>query len=450
MSVTLLSTLARRRHAGEVLGVTSVCSAHPWVIEASLKEAGNRPVLIEATCNQVNQEGGYTGMTPADFRDAVRSIAEAAGADPTSVIFGGDHLGPNPWKGLDAEAAMSRASDMVAAYVEAGFVKIHLDASMGCRGEPAALGDAIVAERAAHLAKVAEAAAARSDRPSPLYVIGTEVPTPGGAGAEAEALQVTRAENAVETIAKHRDAFAGAGVASAFDRVIALVVQPGVEFSHDSIHVYEPAKARGLARVLEAETGLVFEAHSTDYQPPELLRALVQDGFAILKVGPALTFAMREALYGLQRIANELKLSQDGPPLRERMEALMIDVPDHWQGHYGGSAAEQKRARHESYSDRIRYYWSMPRALAAVDALLAAFGTRPIPEALIAQWLPQVRSSVEKGRIASTPKALVIQAIQEVLSGYSAATIPRAGDDRPGEEKGKPHASVREKEVRAR
>ena len=52
--------------------------------------------------------------------------------------------------------------------------------------------------------------------------------------------------------------------------------------------------------------GLVFEAHSTDYQPPESLSRLVIDGFAILKVGPGLTFALREALYALDEIAAAL------------------------------------------------------------------------------------------------------------------------------------------------
>ena len=60
-------------HRGEHLGITSVCSAHPVVIEAALQLAKrhDKPVLIEATCNQVNQDGGYTGMTPAAFQQFV-------------------------------------------------------------------------------------------------------------------------------------------------------------------------------------------------------------------------------------------------------------------------------------------------------------------------------------------------------------------------------------------
>ena len=141
-------------------GITSVCTAHPIVIEAALSLAlrTDRRVLIEATCNQVNQEGGYTGMTPADFRKFVEGIAARVGLDPSRVILGGDHLGPNPWKHLAADEAMQRAKAMIDGYARAGFTKLHLDTSMGCAGEPAALADLVTAERAAALAKVAEAA----------------------------------------------------------------------------------------------------------------------------------------------------------------------------------------------------------------------------------------------------------------------------------------------------
>ena len=103
-----LAALALERAAGRTHGITSVCSAHPLVIEAALlqAEADGTPALIEATCNQVNQEGGYTGMTPADFRDMVFAIADRVGLARDRIILGGDHLGPNPWKDLEAEEAV--------------------------------------------------------------------------------------------------------------------------------------------------------------------------------------------------------------------------------------------------------------------------------------------------------------------------------------------------------
>ena len=158
MSHPLLDLPAARQR-GDHLGIASVCSAHPLVIEAALRlgRDGAGPVLIEATCNQVNQEGGYTGMKPADFRAFVEAIADRVGFDRSRLILGGDHLGPNPWTDLPADQAMDKAAAMIAAYAEAGFTKLHLDCSMGCAGEPVALDDAATATRAAHLAEVAEA-----------------------------------------------------------------------------------------------------------------------------------------------------------------------------------------------------------------------------------------------------------------------------------------------------
>ena len=202
-----LLSIPEAYHAGRPIGITSVCSAHPLVIEAALRLAKDldRPALIEATCNQVNQDGGYTGMTPHDFRAFVETIAEEAGCGGVEIIFGGDHLGPNPWKDLTADDAMSKAEAMIAAFSAAGFTKLHLDTSMGCSGEPVALDDTTTAERAARLARIAEDNTPRN--PAPVYVIGTEVPVPGGALEELDHLQITSPEAVRETFEVHRKAF---------------------------------------------------------------------------------------------------------------------------------------------------------------------------------------------------------------------------------------------------
>jgi D-tagatose-1,6-bisphosphate aldolase subunit GatZ/KbaZ len=422
MTAHPLASLAAARACGTPRGITSVCSAHPLVIEAALlaaAEAGET-ALIEATCNQVNHEGGYTGLTPAAFRDVVLTIAARVGLPRERLILGGDHLGPNPWKHLPAEAALQRAGAMVRAYVEAGFAKIHLDTSMGCAGEPPGLADAVTAERAAQLAAVAEAAAASAG--STLhYVIGTEVPTPGGATETIEQLTVTRAEAALATREVHRAAFAAAGAEAAFGRVIALVVQPGVEFGHANVVVYRPERAERLSAVLAEMPGLVFEAHSTDYQPPAALAALVRDGFAILKVGPALTFALREALYGLDEIATALDPAWRTQSLAGVMEQVMRADPVHWRSHYPGTLEQQRVLRHYSYSDRIRYYWTVPEAKRGVERLLARLARGPIPETLISQFLPLLYRRVVDGSLPAEPQALLREAVRDVLGVYATA-----------------------------
>ncbi|MDE3795760.1 D-tagatose-bisphosphate aldolase, class II, non-catalytic subunit [Sinorhizobium meliloti] len=407
-------------------GITSVCSAHPLVIEATLRRAvgDDQAVLLEATCNQVNQEGGYTGMTPADFRHFVERIAATVGFPAECIILGGDHLGPNPWRKFPAEEAMARAEAMIVAYVEAGFEKLHLDTSMGCAGEPASLPDALTAERAARLAHVAEDAAKRSGQKPPVYVIGTEVPPPGGATHALEKLEITRAEAVLETLRVHRTAFAAAGVEHALERVIGLVVQPGVEFGNANVVLYKPTRAEGLISALDAMPGLLFEAHSTDYQPAEELCALVDGGFGILKVGPGLTFALREALYGLDAIRQGIASEATSPSLPSVLEDVMLADRGHWSGHYGGSAEEQRLQRHFSYSDRIRYYWPDKRVHAAVERLFAALPAH-IPETLISQYLGRLYPHVVAGRVAPNARDLCLAAIDDALAPYRAATAQR-------------------------
>ena len=422
MSPLALAELPSRWRQDPSIGVASVCSAHPWVVEAALTCAHNGTLAVEATCNQVNQDGGYTGMTPADFVRFVESTARQVGLDPGSIVLGGDHLGPNPWKHLPAPEALMRAEKMVAEYVAAGFAKIHLDASMPCGGDPARLDEETVAERAARLAAAAEAGAKRAGTEPPVYVIGTEVPVPGGAAHALSDLEVTLPESVCATLETHRQAFASRGITSSFTRVVALVVQPGVEFDHQRVVDYQPVKAMGLSGTLSQEPAIVFEAHSTDYQSQAALSALVNDGFAILKVGPALTFAMREALYGLDQIALETDPSWESSALRTQMERIMLAEPKYWLDYYRGGHDEQRVLRHYSYSDRIRYYWPRDDAKAAVSRLLAKFGEQPIPAPLISQFLPRCYQAVRRGSIAPLPRQLVLEAIRQALRPYLVAT----------------------------
>ncbi|WP_176037612.1 D-tagatose-bisphosphate aldolase, class II, non-catalytic subunit [Brucella tritici] len=422
-STNVLSALPARYASGTRGGITSICSAHPLVIEAALLEgiATSTDVLIEATCNQVNQDGGYTGMTPADFRRFVEDIAARVGFDTKRLILGGDHLGPNPWKHLPAEEALLKSDVMIDAFVRAGFTKIHLDTSMGCAGEPVALPDAVTAERAARLAKVSEAAAREAGYDLPVYIIGTEVPIPGGAMEEIEELELTKPGAAVETVAIHRKAFAALGLEDAFARAIGVVVQPGVEFGNENVVFYNSEKATALSGVLSEMPQFVFEAHSTDYQPVEALSDLVHDGFAILKVGPGLTFALREALYGLDQIAAFLDKLPEEETLRGKMEALLLAEPKNWEKYYHGDAEELRLQRHFSYSDRIRYYWPHPVATAAVDALLKRLEGRKIPETLISQYLGTLYPAVASGGIEPTPHALMVEAVRNVVRIYGKA-----------------------------
>jgi D-tagatose-bisphosphate aldolase class II non-catalytic subunit len=424
VSMDLRALLTQARTDNPRSGVASLCTAHPTVIDIALThgQLAGTPVLVEATCNQVNQDGGYTGMRPADFRRLVEDAAVRTGFDTANLVLGGDHLGPNPWRHLPAGRALAKAEEMTAAYVDAGFVKLHLDTSMGCAGEDHHLDHELVADRASRLAACAEAAHARSGGSEPVYVIGTEVPPPGGAVAHHDSLGVTTPASASQTLDAHRAAFMRRGLEGAFERVVGLVVQPGVEFGDAEVVRYDRQRAQSLTERLESLPSVVFEAHSTDYQDIGTLADLVADGFAILKVGPWLTFALREALYGLDHIASELHPGERAESLQTTMERVMSARPEYWQQYYLGNAKERRVKRHFSYSDRIRYYWTDPDAMRAVSQLLTLLGDSALPVTVVSQFLNGRYAGVVSGRTRPTARALLDASVSAVIETYAAAT----------------------------
>jgi len=419
----LIDSVAQHKK-GNGNGIYAVCSAHPLVLEAALRYAHARqtPLLIEATSNQVDQFGGYTGMTPADFRRFVCQLAGRLSFPESRLIFGGDHLGPNRWQNLPAEEAMANADSLIECYVAAGFKKIHLDCSMSCAGDPVPLTDEIVAERAARLANIAEQTCREHFGSADLvYVIGTEVPVPGGAHEALTELEVTTPDAARATLEAHRHAFEKQGLNAIWPRIIALVVQPGVEFDHTHVIDYQPQKAVALSEMVNAFDTLVFEAHSTDYQTPQALRRLVKDHFAILKVGPALTFALREALFSLAAIEEELLPAKACSGLRHVLETVMLDRPEYWQSHYHGDGNTRRLARGYSYSDRVRYYWPDSQIDDAFERLVRNLADDPIPLPLISQYLPLQYVKVREGDLNAAPRDLILDHIQDILRQYHAA-----------------------------
>ncbi len=414
-----MKEIIARHKSGEHIGICSVCSAHPLVIEAALRFdlESDRKVLIEATSNQVNQFGGYTGMQPADFRDFVYQIANEVGFPHERIILGGDHLGPNCWQDQPAEEAMEKSIALIKAYVAAGFSKIHLDASMSCADDAVPLDPQIVANRAALLCQAAEQTATDEQKKHLTYVIGTEVPVPGGESSAIEGVHVTRESDAANTVDTHRLAFAALGLEKALERVIAIVVQPGVEFDHTQVIHYQPQEAEALSAWIK-KTQLVYEAHSTDYQSRKAYRELVQDHFAILKVGPALTFALREAIFALAKIESELVAPEKRSQVLQVIDEVMLNEPNYWKKYYHPTFSQAMVDIHFSLSDRMRYYWPHPRIRQSVENLVTNLSAIAIPLGLLSQYLPVQFERVMTQQLLATPNNLILDKIQDVLRAY--------------------------------
>jgi D-tagatose-1,6-bisphosphate aldolase subunit GatZ/KbaZ len=169
---------------------------------------------------------------------------------------------------------------------------------------------------------------------------------------------------------------------------------------------------------------LVFEAHSTDYQTPENLRALVEDHWAILKVGPGLTFALREALFALARIEDELVEESRCSRLTHVIDERMTANPGWWQAYYEGDPRQVRLARRYSYSDRMRYYWPDPVIAAAVAQLVANLDAAGIPLPLLSQHLPDQYHRARRGELPIDARSIVVDRIRDALRPYSQACRP--------------------------
>ena len=323
---------------------------------------------------------------------------------------------------------MEKGCELARQCVLAGYHKIHLDPSTPCAGDSPPLAPETIAERAAILCAAAERAFQQLPAKSaPLYVVGTEVPTPGGEVGPGEPPAVTTAEDVCSTVEVFENAFRKLGLAAAWERVAGLVVQPGVEFGDNVIWDYDREKARALSAALPGHPELVYEAHSTDYQHPSALASMVKDHFAILKVGPALTFAFREAVFALSAIERELLAARPAANIsrvREELEAAMLRHPRYWQPYYQGDAADLALARAFSLSDRCRYYWHEPAVQQELKQLLANLAGRTLPLGLLSQYLPLECAAVRCGGLQAEASALIDHHLRTVLKTYAAACQP--------------------------
>ena len=424
-----MQEMMEKRRQGIKCGIPSYCTANELALEIALRRAKmlNQPVLIEATANQVNQYGGYTGMLPKDFYKLVLDMAAAIDLPEQMVILAGDHLGPLTWQNLPEAEAMEKSIELVYQYTRAGFTKIHLDTSMKVADDAEGLlSTEVIARRGATLYKAAikgyeELKAEKPEAIRPVFVVGSEVPIPGGAQEAEDSLAVTSVAAFKDTVATYKRVWEEEGVGEGMNDVIAVVVQPGVEFGDDQVFLYDSAAAAELCAALKEFPEVCFEGHSTDYQSPACLKAMVEDGIAILKVGPALTYGLREALFSMSLMENELVPAEERSNFIDVLESTMLANPGNWQKHYHGDEKQLHLARKYSFSDRARYYMGQPEVLAAMEKLFTNLDTYKIPLNMLHQYMPLTYAKVRDGELPLKAKELAMDGVTNFMLDYEYA-----------------------------
>lgn len=424
-----LKDIVKNQKEGGHAGCYSACTSNKWVIETVFEKAKEDDsfAVIEATANQVNQFGGYTGMKPADYKNMVFQIAEKVGFEKSKIILGGDHLGPLVWQKEDPDIAMKYSRQLIDEYIMAGYTKIHIDTSMRLSGDSLTerLSDEIIAERSAELYKQAKESflnykKQNPDAQEPVFIIGSEVPIPGGAEENEDSVAVTKTDDFIRTVEIFKEIYAKNGLS--FDDVVAVVVQPGVEFADDSVCEYDSQKTQDLVNALKNYNGLIFEGHSTDYQTKDCLREMVRDGVGILKVGPALTFAYREAIFALELIEKEIYKTKPYVRLsnvRNTIENIMLDNPSNWEKHYHGTRTDIALSISFSYSDRCRYYMSERYVEEAVDVLVHNINNAKIPLTLISQYMPSQYKHLRNNKKTTVcAQWLIKDKIKDLINDY--------------------------------
>ena len=142
------------------------------------------------------------------------------------------------------------------------------------------------------------------------------------------------------------------------------------------------------------------------------------EGVRILEVGPALTFAMREGMFALAHIEEELLYGTDIEPsgfIAALDEAMLAD-DKHWKKHYQGTELEIRMKRKYSFSDRCRYYMPTPSVEEAKERLIGNLRQLGIPLNLLSQFIPIQSTTVSEGLLENTPHALVAARMMHTMA----------------------------------
>ena len=172
---------------------------------------------------------------------------------------------------------------------------------------------------------------------------------------------------------------------------------------------------------VDITSGLYLLAQFDAYQTAADLYNMVTDGIAILKVGPALTYGLREALFSLSMMEKELVPEEKRANFIETLDAVMLASPANWEKHYHGDEKHLAQCRKYSYSDRARYYIGQPEVVAAMNKLFDNLRAYPIPMNMLHQYMPISYAKIREGKLKLDPRELAMDGIVQFMLDYESA-----------------------------
>ncbi len=382
-----IQSLIEQNRGGANIGLPCFCSANEMVLRTLFEccAAHDVPIVVEASATQVNQDGGYTGISAADFSRWVSSLSAEFGVADERLVLAGAHLGPMPWSHLSPKDALDNTKNLVKDYAAAGFRKIHLDAPVASNEEQHP-DVQILATRTARLCEIAEMHAPCPDQL--IYVLSSlpSLPAPsiGSSFDVGSAPPATSAEQLNATIAAYQEAFVRQGLRHAWDKVVSIDALPSIGFDHFSVQPLQARSAELLSAEILKHNGLSLSVSSADYQSSSDLSTLVENQFFFLKAGPELTFKMREAIFALATIAQQIS-GTGTPDIIAALDTAISKYPNDWAPYFTGDIATRKQLHHYSFSDRLRYYWNFPDVRSQLLKFMMNLDTIKLPDSLVSQ-----------------------------------------------------------------
>ena len=348
----------------------AVCPTSDAVLRAALSAASEAqaPLLLAATRNQVDVDGGYTRWTPAAFTERVCMLCGEM-ADPPPVLCCLDHGGP--WC-KDAErranaswtTALEGTQATLRAALQAGYRYAHIDTTIDPHhdGPPPV---SLMVERAVTLIEWTEAHRTAQGYPPVTYEVGVEEEAPGEWENHLKRLQEFLDQLHAALRPAHYPAF--------------VVSDVGTSFATGDFH---EEKARRVVAQAQAHGALV-KSHYSDFVTP--LDGFARAGIGGANIGPGLSAVEYDALCELEALSGRLNRT---PHWHDALRDALVES-ERWRKWVDAKDASfsdlPASTQQMLLSTGSRYVWAHPDVQAARSDLYAQVADYRDADAYV-QW----------------------------------------------------------------